>query len=76
MRKLKVILFTLSGALCGAGLMYLLLPAICAFFVGPIYGEDQMSQNFTIFVVGTALFAIFGALFGWIAANRLTYPRL
>lgn len=75
MRKLKITFFTLLGALCGAGLMYLLLPAICAIFVGPIYGEDQMSQNFAIFLIGTPVLAITGATTGWFTACRLSHSR-
>ncbi len=45
--------------------MYLLLPAICDYFVGPIYGEDQMSVNAAIFFIGTPVMFLIGAVVGW-----------
>jgi len=51
--------------------MYLILPAVCGYFVGPIYGDDQMSQNFTIFLVGTPLLALLGAIAGWLLGRKI-----
>jgi len=65
MRKLKIFICAIVGAFCGALLMYLLLPAICDYFVGPIYGEDQMSVNASIFFIGTPVMFIIGAIVGW-----------
>ncbi|MFC0139386.1 hypothetical protein ACFFJN_04310 [Erwinia mallotivora] len=72
MRILKITLFTLAGAICGAGLMFLLMPLISHAFVGPIHGEDQMSANFEIFFVGTLVLVVPGAMAGWMVARRLT----
>ncbi|MCU5771336.1 hypothetical protein N5923_05955 [Erwiniaceae bacterium BAC15a-03b] len=72
MVKCKLILSTLLGAACGAALMYyVLLAVIINIFVGPIYGEDQMSQNFMIFLVGMPLLTIAGAVTGWLIARKL-----
>ncbi|EOL8987836.1 hypothetical protein ACM92P_002361 [Cronobacter dublinensis] len=65
MKCLKLSLFAVIGAVCGAALMLLILPVVCRLVVGPVYGEDQMSQNFLIFLVGTPLLALLGALAGW-----------
>ncbi|KIC86572.1 Uncharacterised protein [Pantoea agglomerans] len=75
MRLLKITLLTLFGAVCGAGLMYLLMPLISRVFVGTIYGEDQMSQNFAIFLIGALVLAVLGAFSGWYFANKLIKPR-
>ncbi|RQM37234.1 hypothetical protein [Erwinia psidii] len=72
MRILKITLSTLAGSICGAGLMYLLMPFISQTFVGPIHGEDQMSANFEIFFIGTLVLAVLGAMVGWMVARRLT----
>lgn len=71
MKFLKLFLCTLTGAICGAVIMYLILPAVCGYFVGPIYGDDQMSQNFTIFLVGTPLLALLGAIAGWLLGRKI-----
>ncbi len=71
MKFLKLCLCTLTGAICGAVIMYLILPAVCGYFVGPIYGDDQMSQNFTIFLVGTPLLALLGAITGWLLGRKI-----
>ncbi|WP_312466872.1 hypothetical protein [Pseudescherichia sp.] len=71
MKFLKLCLCTLTGAICGAVIMYLILPAVCGYFVGPIYGDDQMSQNFTIFLVGTPLLALVGAITGWLLGSKI-----
>lgn len=71
MKFLKLCLCTLTGAICGAVIMYLILPAVCGYFVGPIYGDDQMSQNFTIFLVGTPLLALLGAISGWLLGRKI-----
>ncbi|MDK1228865.1 hypothetical protein QMT08_17960 [Cronobacter turicensis] len=60
MKFLKLSLFAAIGAVCGAALMLLILPVVCRVVVGPIQGEDQMSQNFLIFLVGTPLMAVAG----------------
>ncbi|EXU76379.1 hypothetical protein [Erwinia mallotivora] len=72
MRILKITLSMLVGAMCGAGLMFLLMPLISRAFVGPIHGEDQMSANFEIFFIGTLMLAVPGAIVGWMVARRLT----
>ncbi|HBC82564.1 MAG TPA: hypothetical protein DC012_11525 [Escherichia sp.] len=71
MKFFKLFLCTLTGAICGAVIMYLILPALCAYFVGPIYGDDQMSQNFTIFLVGTPLLTLLGAIAGWLLGRKI-----
>lgn len=71
MKFLKLCLCILTGAICGAVIMYLILPAVCGYFVGPIYGDDQMSQNFTIFLVGTPLLALLGAISGWLLGRKI-----
>ncbi|WP_160621450.1 hypothetical protein [Mixta intestinalis] len=68
---IKLLLFILAGAAAGAGLMILMLPTICGYLVGPIYGEDQMSQNFAIFLIGTPLLSVAGALTGWYTGKRI-----
>lgn len=71
MKTLKLIISALVGATCGAAMMYFLMPLISRVFVGPIQGEDQMTQNFLIFLVGAPLLAIIGAICGWLAGRRL-----
>ncbi|ELY3543335.1 hypothetical protein SMX40_001864 [Cronobacter turicensis] len=70
MKFLKLSLFAAIGAVCGAALMLLILPVVCRVVVGPIQGEDQMSQNFLIFLVGTPLLAVAGALAGWFLGRK------
>lgn len=72
MRALKITFFVLFGAVCGVGLMYALMPIISHFVVGPIHGEDQMSLNFEIFIVGTLVFAVLGAIVGWAGGRKFT----
>lgn len=50
--------------------MLLILPVVCRLVVGPVYGEDQMSQNFLIFLVGTPSLALLGALAGWFLGKK------
>lgn len=71
MKFLKLSLFVAIGAVCGAALMLLILPVVCRVVVGPIQGEDQMSQNFLIFLVGTPLMAVAGALAGWFLGTKV-----
>ncbi|EKM5762004.1 hypothetical protein ACP6OW_003592 [Cronobacter turicensis] len=71
MKFLKLSLFAAIGAVCGAALMLLILPVVCRVVVGPIQGEDQMSQNFLIFLVGTPLMAVAGALAGWFLGTKV-----
>ena len=71
MKFLKLSLFVAIGAVCGAALMLLILPVVCRVVVGPIQGEDQMSQNFLIFLVGTPLMAGAGALAGWFLGTKV-----
>jgi len=71
MKFLKLSLFAAIGAVCGAALMRLILPVVCRVVVGPIQGEDQMSQNFLIFLVGTPLMAVAGALAGWFLGTKV-----
>ncbi len=76
MRKLKIFICAIVGAFCGALLMYLLLPAICDYFVGPIYGEDQTSVNASIFFIGTPVMFIIGAIVGWFLGWKyIKHPR-
>lgn len=70
MKCLKLSLFAVVGAVCGAALMLLILPVVGRLVVGPVYGEDQMSQNFLIFLVGTPLLALLGALAGWFLGKK------
>lgn len=74
MRFIKLSLFALSGAAGGAALMYLILPTISRYFVGPVHGEDQMSQNFLIFLAGTPLLALIGAVAGLFIGKRIIKP--
>ncbi|ELY3730313.1 hypothetical protein SMX76_002422 [Cronobacter sakazakii] len=67
----EIIAFAAIGAVCGASLMLLILPAVCRVVVGPIQGEDQMSQNFVIFLVGTPLLAAIGAFAGWFLGTKV-----
>ncbi|NUW56423.1 hypothetical protein HUZ95_14455 [Cronobacter turicensis] len=71
MKFLKLSLFAAIGAVCGAALMLLILPVVCRVVGGPIQGEDQMSQNFLIFLVGTPLMAVAGALAGWFLGTKV-----
>ncbi|EOI3445760.1 hypothetical protein ACMSWW_003806 [Cronobacter turicensis] len=71
MKFLKLSLFVAIGAVCGAALMLLIFPVLCRLWVGPVYGEDQMSQNFLIFLVGTPLMAVAGALAGWFLGTKV-----
>ncbi|ELQ6220015.1 hypothetical protein ACI09U_000917 [Cronobacter turicensis] len=75
MKFLKLSLFAAIGAVCGAALMLLVLPMVCRVVVGPIQGEDQMSQNFLIFLVGTPLLAVAGALAGWFLGRKALGAR-
>lgn len=71
MKKIIIIVFTLAGALCGAALMYLLLPFVSRYWVGSIQGEDQMSQNFAIYCIGSVLLSLSGAVMGWVCSKKL-----
>lgn len=71
MKTLKLIISALAGAACGIAVMYFLMPLISRVFVGPIQGEDQMTQNFLIFLVGAPLLALAGAVCGWLTGRRL-----
>ncbi|EOL9131361.1 hypothetical protein ACTV1P_002420 [Cronobacter malonaticus] len=71
MKFLKLSLFAAIGAVCGAVLMLLILPAVCRVVVGPIQSEDQMSQNFLIFLTGTPLLAAIGAFAGWFLGTKV-----
>ncbi|EKY3197162.1 hypothetical protein RBA29_000160 [Cronobacter turicensis] len=71
MKFLKLSLFAAIGAVCGAALMLLIFPVLCRVVVGPVYGEDQMSQNFLIFLVGTPLLAANGAFAGWFLGTKV-----
>ncbi|WP_199257284.1 hypothetical protein [Pantoea sp. BAV 3049] len=62
MKILKITLFSLSGAICGGGLMWAVFPLIAKFFVGPVHGEDQMSLNASIFLIGFPMCTVLGAL--------------
>lgn len=75
MRLVKLSLFALIGAACGAAVMVLSLPVICDYLVGPVHGEDQMSQNFMIFLVGMPLLTLSGALSGWLAGKKIIKPH-
>lgn len=71
MKFLKLSLFAAIGAVCGAALMLLILPVVCRVVVGPIQGEDQMSQNFLFFLTGTPLLAAIGAFAGWFLGTKV-----
>ena len=72
MRVLKIILSLLAGAVCGVGLMYLLMPLISYIFVGPIHGEDQMSKNFAIFFIGAPVLAVLGAAVAQVGIKKIS----
>lgn len=73
MKKIIIIAFILAGASCGAAIMYLLLPLISCFWVGPIQGEDQMSENFAIYFIGSVLLSLSGAVTGWYLSKKCNF---
>lgn len=72
MRKLKILLFTLGGAVMGGVIMYLLFPLISDIFVGKIHGEDQMSLNAAILFIGLPLLTLVGGVIGFIFGLKRT----
>lgn len=68
---LKIVLSGCLSALCGALFFYFFcFPVISHYFVGPVYGEDQMSLNFAIFIIGAPLFTLVGAVTGYLISKR------
>ncbi|QTF06728.1 hypothetical protein HC231_01355 [Brenneria izadpanahii] len=64
MKAMKLLIFILCGSVLGGVIMLVLFPSITDYFVGPIYGEDQMSLNATIFFIGMCLCIVGGGIIG------------
>jgi hypothetical protein len=67
MKKSKVFLFAVIGAVCGVTVMFAIYPILTKYIVGPISGEDQMSQNAAILFAGVPVCMLIGAALGGVS---------
>ncbi|TRX74797.1 hypothetical protein FM069_09675 [Pseudomonas mangiferae] len=64
MTKIKNAICALLGGVLGGGAMLLAFPTVARLFVGPVQGEDQMSLNTLILIVGFPMCVILGVVVG------------
>ncbi|WP_061321543.1 hypothetical protein [Serratia rubidaea] len=68
---MKRVLAIIVGAVMGMVLIWLAYPYISDWLVGSVHGEDQMSANFILLLVGPGIGCFVGGLAGGLAYSRL-----
>lgn len=68
---MKRVIAIIVGTAIGIVLIWLAYPYISDWLVGPVHGEDQMSANFVLLLVGLGVGCVVGSLVGGLAYSRL-----
>ena len=61
-RSLQICMASLAGLVIGGGLFIAVFPSLARFFIGPVYGEDQMSANAALLFIGLPATALVFAI--------------
>lgn len=61
---MKLLLFSLSGAIVGFGVTFAIFPLLSDLIVGPVLSDDEMNQNVGLFLITASLLTVIGALAG------------
>ncbi|EKY3195942.1 hypothetical protein SMZ38_000902 [Cronobacter turicensis] len=61
-RSIQICLASLAGLVVGGGLFIAIFPSLARFFIGPVYGEDQMSANAALLFIGLPATALLFAI--------------
>ncbi|ALB62000.1 hypothetical protein BN137_2240 [Cronobacter condimenti 1330] len=61
-RSMQICLASFAGLVVGGGLFMVVFPSLARFFIGPVYGEDQMSANASLLFIGLPATALVFAI--------------